>query len=168
MANGRMSLLYSPFTMLIQIKSLQECEIKSNLPSMLAMSKTNKHFLHIHFLQTYSGGGAAITPNHGEWKNVTAIFPLHDVDTNKKWIRAWSQFAARSSWKVWAQHCEFRIASHVLYGNSKPRLAHWHRETWIITHRDRLEYVTGYTEFAMLSPHLPTRASRKLRLSACG
>ncbi|CAI7640260.1 unnamed protein product [Penicillium viridicatum] len=35
-------------------------------------------------------GGAAITPNHGEWKNVTAIFPLHDVDTNKKWIRDWS------------------------------------------------------------------------------
>jgi hypothetical protein len=35
-------------------------------------------------------GGAAITPNHGEWKNVTAIFPLHDIETNKKWIRAWS------------------------------------------------------------------------------
>lgn len=35
-------------------------------------------------------GGAAITPNHGEWKNVTAVFPLHDVETNKKWIRDWS------------------------------------------------------------------------------
>ena len=36
-------------------------------------------------------GGAGITPNHGEWENVTAIFPLHDEETNKKWIRDWSQ-----------------------------------------------------------------------------
>lgn len=35
-------------------------------------------------------GGAAITPKYGDWKNVTAIFPIHDVDTNKKWIRDWS------------------------------------------------------------------------------
>lgn len=35
-------------------------------------------------------GGAAITPNHGEWKSVTAIFPLHDVETNNKWMRDWS------------------------------------------------------------------------------
>ncbi|KAJ5833934.1 Acyl-CoA N-acyltransferase [Penicillium riverlandense] len=36
-------------------------------------------------------GGAEITPNHGEWKNVTAIFALHDRETNKKWMRDWSQ-----------------------------------------------------------------------------
>ncbi|KAJ5101282.1 Acyl-CoA N-acyltransferase [Penicillium alfredii] len=36
-------------------------------------------------------GGAAITPNHGDWKNVTAIFPLHDKETNKKWMRQWSR-----------------------------------------------------------------------------
>ncbi|KAJ5618807.1 Acyl-CoA N-acyltransferase [Penicillium lagena] len=36
-------------------------------------------------------GGAGITPNHGEWKNVTAIFALHDEETNKKWMRDWSQ-----------------------------------------------------------------------------
>jgi hypothetical protein len=36
-------------------------------------------------------GGAEITPNHGEWKNVTAIFALHDKETNKKWMRDWSQ-----------------------------------------------------------------------------
>lgn len=36
-------------------------------------------------------GGAGITANHGEWKSVTAIFPLHDEETNKKWMREWSQ-----------------------------------------------------------------------------
>jgi hypothetical protein len=36
-------------------------------------------------------GGAGITPNHGEWKNVTNVFPLHDEETNKKWMREWSK-----------------------------------------------------------------------------
>ncbi|KAE8354375.1 calcium-activated chloride channel-domain-containing protein [Aspergillus coremiiformis] len=36
-------------------------------------------------------GGAGITLKHGEWKNVTAIFPLHDVETNKQRMRDWSK-----------------------------------------------------------------------------
>lgn len=36
-------------------------------------------------------GGAGITPKHAEWKNVTDVFPLHDEETNKKWMREWSQ-----------------------------------------------------------------------------
>ena len=36
-------------------------------------------------------GGAGISPQHGEWRNVTAIFPLHDEETNRRWIREWSQ-----------------------------------------------------------------------------
>ncbi|KAJ5985594.1 hypothetical protein N7499_008118 [Penicillium canescens] len=36
-------------------------------------------------------GGAHITPGHGQWKNVSAIFPLHDVETNNKWMREWSK-----------------------------------------------------------------------------
>ncbi|KAJ5085004.1 hypothetical protein N7532_009775 [Penicillium argentinense] len=36
-------------------------------------------------------GGAGITPNHGEWEKITAVFPLHDEETNKKWIREWSK-----------------------------------------------------------------------------
>lgn len=36
-------------------------------------------------------GGAGITPEHGQWKNVAAIFPLHDEETNKRWMRDWSQ-----------------------------------------------------------------------------
>ncbi|KAJ5152618.1 uncharacterized protein N7482_009096 [Penicillium canariense] len=36
-------------------------------------------------------GGAGITPKLGEWKNVTALFPLHDEETNKKWLHEWSQ-----------------------------------------------------------------------------
>ncbi|KAJ6164048.1 hypothetical protein N7470_002720 [Penicillium chermesinum] len=36
-------------------------------------------------------GGAGITPEHGDWKNVLSIFPLHDVKTNNRWMRDWSQ-----------------------------------------------------------------------------
>ncbi|KAJ5198669.1 uncharacterized protein N7498_007786 [Penicillium cinerascens] len=36
-------------------------------------------------------GGAGITPKHGEWKNVTNVFPLHDEETNKEWMREWSK-----------------------------------------------------------------------------
>ncbi|KAK5788087.1 hypothetical protein VI817_009045 [Penicillium citrinum] len=36
-------------------------------------------------------GGAGITPNHGEWEKVTAVFPLHDVETNSKWMKEWSK-----------------------------------------------------------------------------
>ncbi|KAH8433811.1 anoctamin family protein [Aspergillus melleus] len=36
-------------------------------------------------------GGAGISPRHGEWENVLAIFPLHDVDTNNDCIRDWSK-----------------------------------------------------------------------------
>lgn len=32
-------------------------------------------------------GGAGITMKHGEWKNVTAIFPLHDEEANKQCMR---------------------------------------------------------------------------------
>jgi len=35
-------------------------------------------------------GGAGIIPNHGEWKNVDAIFPLHDHVRNKKWLTEFS------------------------------------------------------------------------------
>ncbi|CAG7924765.1 unnamed protein product [Penicillium olsonii] len=47
----------------------------------------------VHQMITHPGeeGGAGITPNHGEWKNVTAIFPLHDIETNKTWMREWSK-----------------------------------------------------------------------------
>lgn len=36
-------------------------------------------------------GGAGITPNYGEWKNVEAIFPLHNHDRNKRWLAEWSK-----------------------------------------------------------------------------
>ncbi|PYH87712.1 DUF590-domain-containing protein [Aspergillus ellipticus CBS 707.79] len=36
-------------------------------------------------------GGAGITPKHGEWKNVDAIFPLHDEDMNRQCIKDWSR-----------------------------------------------------------------------------
>ena len=35
-------------------------------------------------------GGAAVTPKHGEWKNVEAVFPLHDPEKNKKWLTEFS------------------------------------------------------------------------------
>lgn len=36
-------------------------------------------------------GGAGITPRHGEWKAVEAVFPLHDHVKNKKWLTEFSR-----------------------------------------------------------------------------
>lgn len=36
-------------------------------------------------------GGAGITPKVGEWKNVTAIFPLHDIEANRRSMNEWSK-----------------------------------------------------------------------------
>ena len=35
-------------------------------------------------------GGAGITAKVGKWKYVDSIFPLHDHDFNRRWIKAWS------------------------------------------------------------------------------
>ncbi|KAI1102168.1 DUF590-domain-containing protein [Jackrogersella minutella] len=35
-------------------------------------------------------GGAGITPKIGQWKDVTSIFPLHNHDFNRQWIKQWS------------------------------------------------------------------------------
>ncbi|KAF2145064.1 uncharacterized protein K452DRAFT_356396 [Aplosporella prunicola CBS 121167] len=37
-----------------------------------------------------SEGGAGITPKEGEWKNVEAVFALHDHAYNHRWIKKWS------------------------------------------------------------------------------
>lgn len=36
-------------------------------------------------------GGVGITPKQGEWANVDAIFPLHDVETNQRWMKEWTK-----------------------------------------------------------------------------
>ncbi|KAL2832579.1 calcium-activated chloride channel-domain-containing protein [Aspergillus cavernicola] len=36
-------------------------------------------------------GGAGITPKHGHWKNVIAVFPLHDEEKNKEYLTDWSK-----------------------------------------------------------------------------
>lgn len=36
-------------------------------------------------------GGAGITPKHGEWKNVLAVFPLHDVEANSRNMSEWNK-----------------------------------------------------------------------------
>lgn len=38
-----------------------------------------------------SDGGAEITPKHGEWENVDAVFPLHDHEKNKRWLTEFSK-----------------------------------------------------------------------------
>lgn len=35
-------------------------------------------------------GGAGITPKTGQWKHVASIFPLHDHQFNREWIKQWS------------------------------------------------------------------------------
>ncbi|KAI9841087.1 MAG: hypothetical protein M1837_000991 [Sclerophora amabilis] len=37
-----------------------------------------------------SEGGAGITPKRGEWETVESVFPLHDHEFNKAWIKEWS------------------------------------------------------------------------------
>ncbi|KAI1810617.1 DUF590-domain-containing protein [Poronia punctata] len=34
-------------------------------------------------------GGAGITPQVGQWKQVASVFPLHDHAFNRSWIKAW-------------------------------------------------------------------------------
>lgn len=42
-------------------------------------------------------GGAGITPKHGQWKNVQAIFALHDHEYNKAWLKKWAtQYTLKS------------------------------------------------------------------------
>ncbi|KAI9372336.1 calcium-activated chloride channel-domain-containing protein [Aspergillus egyptiacus] len=36
-------------------------------------------------------GGAGISPKHGEWENVVAVFPLHDEEKNKEYLTNWSR-----------------------------------------------------------------------------
>ncbi|KAK1759471.1 putative plasma membrane channel protein [Echria macrotheca] len=35
-------------------------------------------------------GGAGITPKIGQWKHVASVFPLHDHEFNRQWIKQWS------------------------------------------------------------------------------
>lgn len=42
-------------------------------------------------------GGAAITPKYGEWKNVAAVFPLHDHAYNRKMLNDFSRKTFLSS-----------------------------------------------------------------------
>lgn len=45
-------------------------------------------------------GGAGITPQKGEWKHVKSLFPLHDNELNKRWIKDWSS-------KTFLSHADF-------------------------------------------------------------
>ncbi|EXJ92814.1 hypothetical protein A1O3_01368 [Capronia epimyces CBS 606.96] len=48
---------------------------------------------HVHHMICFprEEGGAGITPKHGEWDNVEAVFPLHDHAQNKKWLTEFSR-----------------------------------------------------------------------------
>lgn len=36
-------------------------------------------------------GGAGITPKLGDWKNVLSVFPLHDVEANRRSMSEWNK-----------------------------------------------------------------------------
>ncbi|KAA8899030.1 calcium-activated chloride channel-domain-containing protein [Sphaerosporella brunnea] len=46
----------------------------------------------VHSILTHpeSEGGAGITPGKGQWTLVEGIFPLHDHEFNKEWMKRWS------------------------------------------------------------------------------
>lgn len=63
-------------------------------PANSAESQTEAERLRViyHMITVSSEeGGADITPNHGQWKNVEAIFALHDQEANNRCLREWSQ-----------------------------------------------------------------------------
>ncbi|KAL5335070.1 calcium-activated chloride channel-domain-containing protein [Aspergillus crustosus] len=39
----------------------------------------------------HDAGGAGITPKHGHWKNVLAVFPIHDEEKNTEYLTNWSK-----------------------------------------------------------------------------
>lgn len=68
--------------------------VKETVDTLTASPLTEAERLRtIHDLITFqqADGGAGITPNHGEWKYVEAIFPLHDHERNKKWLTDWAK-----------------------------------------------------------------------------
>ena len=46
--------------------------------------------IHLLITNPCSEGGAGVTPNEGDWPEVDAIFPLHDHNFNKEWLKHWS------------------------------------------------------------------------------
>ncbi|KIW95709.1 uncharacterized protein Z519_04294 [Cladophialophora bantiana CBS 173.52] len=51
----------------------------------LTVAERHRHIHHM-ICCPREEGGAGITPKHGEWKNVEAVFPLHDHVKNKAWL----------------------------------------------------------------------------------
>ena len=45
--------------------------------------------IHSHITSTPKDGGLGISPDAPEWDLVESIFPLHDREFNKHWIKAW-------------------------------------------------------------------------------
>ncbi len=62
-----------------------------------------------------SEGGAGITPQKRQWSLVESIFPLHDQEFNKAWVKRWS-----TTWTVKAEELE-KIRN--MFGEKVMRLA---------------------------------------------
>jgi hypothetical protein len=74
------------------VRQVQPNSDVANLFTLEPLTDAERH-RHIHHMICCprEEGGAAITPKYGEWKNVEAVFPLHDHVRNKKWLTEFTQ-----------------------------------------------------------------------------
>ncbi|KAI9818683.1 MAG: hypothetical protein M1832_004158 [Thelocarpon impressellum] len=71
----------------------QEAPEKETQQSLSSEPLTEAERLRLVYLiinKPRSEGGAGITPKEGEWECVESIFPLHDPEFNKRWIKSLS------------------------------------------------------------------------------
>lgn len=65
-------------------------EIQSTLEGQSLTEAERFRIIHHLITSPREEGGAGIIPKEGQWKNVESVFPLHDHNFNKEWIKKWS------------------------------------------------------------------------------
>ncbi|KAI9731101.1 MAG: hypothetical protein M1818_007958 [Claussenomyces sp. TS43310] len=65
-------------------------EIQKSLDDEPISQAERLRIVYLMITKPKSEGGAGITPKHGEWQGVESIFPLHDHQFNKDWIKIWT------------------------------------------------------------------------------
>lgn len=61
-------------------------DIHTNLSEEPVTEAERLRLLYLLMTKSHNEGGAGIAPKSGEWKNVEAIFALHDQKFNKSWV----------------------------------------------------------------------------------
>lgn len=74
------------------IRQIQPVKETAETVSPEPMTEAERHRQIYHMITASRGeGGAGITPKHGQWRCVEAIFPLHDHVKNKQWLNEFTR-----------------------------------------------------------------------------